>query len=74
MATDNLSDSPFTPIDYVQTMDDVFDKLGGVEGLYEWAAQSPENLKEFYKLIAKRLPNEVVGSDGGPVLIQLQKL
>ena len=69
-----MSDSPLTPIDYATVMDEVFDKLGAVQGLYEWAAQSPENLKEFYKLIAKRLPNEVVGSDGGPVLIQLKQL
>lgn len=63
-----------TPIAYSDVMDEVFDRLGGVEGLYEWAAQSPENLKEFYKLIAKRLPNEVVGDAGGPILIQLKQL
>jgi hypothetical protein len=62
------------PIDYVAAMDEVFDKLGGVDGLLEWAQESPENLETFYKLIAKRLPNEVVGDGGGPVLIQLKQL
>ena len=69
-----MADQPFTPIKYVEAMDAVFDRLGGVDGLYEWAAQSPENLKEFYKLIAKRLPNEVVGDEGGPILIQLKQV
>ncbi len=61
-------------VDYVHVMDEVFDRLGGADGLYEWAAQSPENLAKFYTLIAKRLPNEVVGEAGGPILIQLRQL
>ena len=61
-------------LDYVAAFDDVFDRLGGADGLYEWAAQSPENLREFYKLIAKRLPNEVTGEGGGPLLIQLKQV
>jgi hypothetical protein len=62
------------PLDYIAAFDDVFDRLGGADGLYEWAAQSPENLREFYKLIAKRLPNEVTGEGGGPLLIQLKQI
>ncbi len=69
-----MSDNPTLPVDYVQAMDAVFDRLGGIEGLYEWASLSPENLKLFYQLIAKRLPNEVVGDGGGPLLIQLKQL
>ena len=65
---------PVLPVSYAQVMDDVFDRLGGAEGLSEWACMSPENLKLFYQLIGKRLPNEVVGADGGPVLIQLKQL
>jgi len=64
----------WTPVDYIQMVDEVFDRLGGADGLYEWASQSPDNLKEFYKLIAKRLPNEVVGEAGGPLLIQLKQV
>lgn len=59
-------------LDYVAAFDEVFDRLGGADGLYDWAAQSPENLREFYKLIAKRLPNEVTGEAGGPVRIVVQ--
>jgi hypothetical protein len=55
-------------------MDEVFDRLGGVEALLEWAASSNENMREFYKLIAKRIPQEVTGEGGGPVLIQLKQL
>ena len=62
------------PLDYIQAFDEVFDRLGWADGLYEWAAQSPENLREFYKLIAKRLPNEVTGEGGGPLLIQLKQI
>ena len=52
----------------------VFDRLGGEEGFYEWAAQSPENLREFYRLYAKMLPNEVTGEGGGPLLIQFKQI
>jgi hypothetical protein len=62
------------PVDYATVVDEVFERLGGVDGLYEWAAQSQENLKEFYRLMAKRLPQEVTGEGGGPVLIQLRQL
>lgn len=62
------------PIDYVAAMDEVFDKLGGVDGLLEWAQESPENLETFYKLIAKRLPNEVTGPDGGELVIQFKQI
>jgi hypothetical protein len=32
----------------------VFDKLGGIEGLYNWAIDG--NLSEFYKILAKLAP------------------
>lgn len=70
-----MSDSPAPlQIAYSEVMDEVFDRLGGADGLYEWACLSPDNLKMFYQLIAKRLPNEVVGAEGGPVLIQLKQV
>lgn len=69
-----MSDSPLTAVDYVQAMDEVFDRLGGNDGLYEWAMSSKENLETFYKLIAKRLPNEVVGDGGGPLIVQFKQI
>ena len=66
------SEAPESPAAAV--MADVFDRLGGAEGLYEWAAQSPENLKEFYRLWGKAIPQQVTGEAGGPVLIQLRQL
>jgi hypothetical protein len=69
-----MSEPEETAVDYVQVMDEVFDRLGGADGLYEWAQMSPDNLKVFYQLVAKRLPNEVVGEAGGPLLIQLKQV
>lgn len=40
----------------------VFESLGGVRGMTEWAMQ-PENRGEFYKLWSKLLPAEVDASD-----------
>jgi hypothetical protein len=71
---ENGDNAAYPPVPYVEVMDEVFDRLGGADGLFEWASSSPENLKEFYKLVAKRLPNEVVGDGGGPVLIQLKQV
>ena len=69
-----MSASATEPLRYSDVMDEVFDRLGGVEALLEWAASSNENMREFYKLIAKRIPQEVTGEGGGPVLIQLKQL
>ena len=72
--SDDGNSNTYAPVPYVEVVDEVFDRLGGADGLYDWACASPENLKEFYRLIAKRLPNEVVGDGGGPVLIQLKQV
>lgn len=40
----------------------VFESLGGVRGMTEWA-QQPENRGEFYKLWSKLLPTEVEQGD-----------
>lgn len=36
-----------------------FDKLGGWERLAQWAASDTDNLKEFYKLYARLIPQDV---------------
>jgi hypothetical protein len=71
---EGMSSDSETAVDYVQAMDEVFDRLGGWEALFEWAQSSPDRLDKFYQLIAKRLPNEVTGEAGGPLLIQLKQL
>lgn len=38
---------------------DVFEKLGGVEGMHKWAAKSDYNRAQFYQLYAKLLPLDV---------------
>ena len=63
------------PPTYVEDVNDVYDRLGGMEGLYEWAASSPDRLDKFYQwFLSKRLPNEVTGEAGGPILIQLKNV
>jgi hypothetical protein len=66
-----MADLPPLPVDYVSAMDEVFDKMGGIDAFYEWAML---NQDDFYKLIAKRLPNEVMGEGGGPLVIQLKQV
>lgn len=43
-----------------------FEELGGGEGLRDWALESPENRREFYKLHAKLIPIDVT-SGGEPI-------
>lgn len=44
------------------------DKLGGAEGLYNWAKKSDENETLFWTRIYPRLlPVQVTGEGGGPV-------
>jgi len=38
---------------------DVFEKLGGVEGMHKWAAKSDFNRAQFYQLYSKLLPLDV---------------
>ena len=66
-----MSDSDESPVDYVAAMDEVFDRLGGADALFEWAQLNPD---KFYAMVTKRLPNEVTGEAGGPLLIQLKQL
>lgn len=48
----------------------VFDKLGGVDAMVEWAARNDENRKAFYTSIyPKLLPLQVTGEGGGPLAV-----
>jgi len=60
---------------YAEDVGEVYDRLGGWEGLLEWAQSSPDRLDKFYQyFLAKRLPNEVTGEGGGPLVIQLKQV
>ena len=43
---------------------DVFEKLGGTDGLYKWAAENPSNKRIFYSSFMKMLPREVHVQNG----------
>jgi hypothetical protein len=40
---------------------EVFERLGGVEGLYDWVAENKFNKRLFYQWITKMLPSSLVG-------------
>ena len=44
---------------------EVFNDLGGANGMMDWALEDPDNMKCFYQMIAKMLPREVALSAGG---------
>lgn len=67
-----MSKDATEPLRYSDVMDEVFDRLGGMEGLLEWAQLSNDNMREFYKLIAKRLPTVVAGDKDEPVRIVVE--
>lgn len=47
----------------------VYERLGGAEGLYEWCLQDPKNQGEFYKFYSRLLPidAQLSGPNGGPI-------
>lgn len=46
-----------------------FDKMGGWERLAAWAMEDRDNMKEFYKLYARLIPQDVTsGGDKLPVV------
>ena len=45
---------------------EAFHKRGGVGALVDWANENPT---EFYKICARLIPVEVVGPDGGALVI-----
>jgi len=38
---------------------EVFDRLGGVDGLYDWADKNAHNQGQFYQWITKMLPTNI---------------
>lgn len=50
-----------------ETILDVFNKMGGAEGLYAWATECATNKRLFYMSFMKMLPREVhVQNDKSP--------
>jgi len=48
-------------------IEDVFNDLGGVEGMSLWAKESTANKRIFYKdILPKLIPKEIVGEFSGP--------
>jgi len=48
----------------------VFEKLGGVDHMAEWAKENPGH---FYNIYSKILPMQVTGEDGGPLNVIIQR-
>ena len=44
----------------------VFNELGGIQGMVDWAKAEPKNQSEFYKIYGRLLPieNNISGPDG----------
>ncbi len=38
---------------------EAFDRLGGIDGLVEWAKKSNNNRSQFYQMITKLLPRDI---------------
>ena len=51
-----------------QAFKDAFDERGGVPALLEWADSNPD---AFYGLVARLIPTEMSGPDGGPLTITI---
>lgn len=45
------------------------ERMGGIEGMVNWACKSDENRKNFYKFIVQLLPKDLMltGANGGPL-------
>jgi len=52
---------------------DVFQRLGGVDGMLQWATASDENLTEFYRMYARMLPRNVDLSSEQPIQIVVSR-
>lgn len=56
-------------VSFKQALHDTFDKLGGVDHMYDWASAEPT---EFYKIYAKTLPTEIKGQVNGEKKITVE--
>lgn len=50
-------------------LDEAFNKLGGVDALVKFGRANPG---EFYKIWARRIPQEHSGPDGGPIPVAVR--
>lgn len=50
-----------------QAILDAFHELGGKDGLIDWAEESAENKREFYRMCSKLIPREISGPESGPI-------
>ena len=52
---------------------DVFQRLGGVDGMLQWAMASDDNLTEFYRMYSRMLPRNVDLSSDAPIQIVVSR-
>jgi hypothetical protein len=52
---------------------DVFQRLGGVDGMLQWATASDDNLTEFYRMYSRMLPRNVDLSSEQPIQIVVSR-
>jgi len=52
---------------------DVFQRLGGVDGMLQWATASDDNLTEFYRMYSRMLPRNVDLSSDAPIQIVVSR-
>jgi hypothetical protein len=52
---------------------DVFEKLGGANGMLQWAMASDDNLTEFYRMYSRMLPRNVDLSSDAPIQIVVSR-
>lgn len=52
----------------------VFDMLGGQAKLVEYAQKSDENYIEVIRMVARLLPREITGPEGGDLQIVIKKV
>ncbi len=52
----------------------VFDKLGGVDGFYDWAKKNAHTQAAFYQMFSKMLPSNVDVEHSGKVDLAVFKM
>ena len=53
---------------------EVYQMLGGTEGLCEWAEDSKANKKTFYQMICRMLPTNVSGEVSGDLKVIIERM
>ena len=52
----------------------VFEKLGGTEGFYKWAAKNSHTQASFYQMYSKMLPSNMDVEHSGKVSINVDRI